>query len=315
MHRHLTTRTVAVTLLACGVGIAFPSAVVAQDLGQIFVNVMSVGGRPITDLTSEEFSLTENETDDAKIVSVQVGTAPMKIALLVDNGDRISEVAGALNPLRDGLTAFLETLPPQHLVSLFTIGGQMRWRVDFTTDRAELMEVARSIFPDPGTGVLVLDGIRETWARWFDGDEAWPVFVLVVTDGVEGSAFMNEGRYRNFIDTLRYAGVIIHVVQMNVASTTSRAHRSVRTRGGSPITNLALNLTDNTGGRYVSVGSPTALAAELTRLANDMGILHEEVGHRYRLVWERRDPDGARLSVNVARPSVGVRLYGDRRLP
>lgn len=313
MRRHAATRTVEVCL-ACIAAIAFPKGVAAQDLGQIFVSVGTRAGAPVTDLTSEEFSFTEDGRE-VEIVSAQVGTAPMKIALLVDNGDRVNELGGALNSLRAGLSAFIETLPPQHLVSLFTIGGQLKWRVDFTTDRAELLEAAESVFPDPGSGVLVLDGIRETWERWFEGDEAWPVFVLVVTDGVEGSAFMNDDRYLDFIDTLRHAGVIIHVVQMNVSSTTSRAHRSVRTRGGSPITNLALNLTDNTGGRYMSIGSPTALAGELTKLATDMGILHEEVSHRYRLVWQRRDPDGARLSVTVARPGVGVRLYGDRRLP
>ena len=263
---------------------------------------------------TEEFALTENGTE-AKIVSAQIGTAPMKVALLVDNGDRINELGGALNPLRDGLVAFLEALPPQHLVGLFTIGGQIRWTVDFTTDRAELTEAARTIFPDPGAGVLVLDGIRETWSRRYDGDEAWPVIVLVVTDGVEGSAFMNDSRYLDFINGLRDAGVMIHVVQMNVASTTTRAHRSLRTRGGSPITNLALNLTNNTGGRYASLGSPTALTGELSTLATDMGILHEEVSHRYRVVWERRNPDGARLAVKIARPNVGVRLFGDRRLP
>ena len=47
--------------------------------------------------------------------------------------------------------------------------------------------------------MLVLDGIRETWSRRFDGDEAWPVIVLVVTDGAEGSAFMNDSRYLDFI--------------------------------------------------------------------------------------------------------------------
>ncbi len=239
----------------------------------------------------------------------------MKVALLVDNGGRINGLQ-ALNPLRAGLVAFLQTLPPQHVVSLFTIGGQIRWLVDFTTDRAELLEAARAIFPDSGSGVLVLNGVRETWARWFDGDEAWPVIVLVLADGLEASAFLNDTRYLAFIDTLMNAGVTIHAIQVNASSSvTTGANRSLRRRGGSPVTNLALNLTGNTGGRYASIVSPTALTGKLSTLARDMGILHEEVGHRYRVVWERLDPDGARLSVDVARPAVGVRLYGHRRLP
>ena len=59
----------------------------------------------------------------------------MKVALLVDNWDRINELGGALNPLRDGLVAFLEALPPQYLVGLFTIGGQIRWTASRSKSR------------------------------------------------------------------------------------------------------------------------------------------------------------------------------------
>ena len=43
----------------------------------------------MTDLGPEEFRVAE-EGGDAEIVSAEIGTEPMKIALLVDNGRRIS---------------------------------------------------------------------------------------------------------------------------------------------------------------------------------------------------------------------------------
>ncbi len=69
-------------------------------------------------------------------MSARIGTEPMKIALLVDNGEAM-RAGQAVNPMRDAAAAFLETLPPQHVVSLFTIGGQIRQVADFTTDRGE----------------------------------------------------------------------------------------------------------------------------------------------------------------------------------
>ncbi len=237
----------------------------------------------------------------ATILSARSGMTPMKIAILVDNGERTRADRMALTPIRDGLTRFLETLPSQHVVGLFTIGGNVQRRVDFTADRAELIEASRAIFPDRGRGARMLDGIKETWERRFDGDEPWPVFVLVLTDGSDASAFMNDDRYLDFVGTLRHAGVIIHAIQ-------------ITTGGGSELTGRAINLAENTGGRYTSVAVPTALPDALTTLATDMSAFYDDASNRYRVVYERPDPPGDRLATSVTRPGVTLRLFNDRRL-
>ncbi len=262
---------------------------------------MSGTGHPVTDLTPEEFVVTEDGVA-SKVVSARIGTEPMKIAVLVDNGERTRASRVALNPIRDGVAGFVETLAPQHLVSLLTIGGTVRRRVDFTADRGELTDAAHSIFPDRGRGVRMLDGLKETWERRFDGNEAWPVFVMVLTDGSDTSAFMNDDRYLDFVTVLRQAGVMIHTVQ-------------ITTRGRSAITGRAINLAENTGGRYTAIASPTALVDELITLATDMDTLYDEGLTRYRVVYERPDSGGARVSLSVTRPGVDARLFGDRRLP
>ena len=106
----------------------------------------------------------------------------VKIALLVDNSDAAQQ---ALNSLRDGLRAFLDTLPAQHDVGLFTISGQTRRVVDFTPDREALTEEVDRIFVQRNTGALVLDGLVETWKRRFEDEDLWPVFVMVLFDGAE----------------------------------------------------------------------------------------------------------------------------------
>ena len=65
-------------------------------------------------------------------------------------------------------------------MSLVTIGGHIGWRVDFTTDRGQLLESAREMHTDCAA-IRFIDGVRETWDRWFNGEEAWPVFVAVLT--------------------------------------------------------------------------------------------------------------------------------------
>ena len=263
---------------------------------------MNLAGQPVADLTQDEFLVSEGGRD-ARVVAVRNGFDPMEIALLVDNGDAM-RAGQAVNPLRDAVAAFLEALPPQHAVSLFTIGGQVRRLVDFTTDREELIETGRGIFTDQAGGVRFVDGVRETLDRRYDGDEAWPVFVALLSDGPEASAFMNDRRQLRFLNELRAAGVMIHVVQWSAAG---------RNRPDSS-TSYALNLTQNTGGRYRSVAIATGMVDAMAELGAELGTHYEEMASRYIVVYERPDPPGRRVRVSVTRPAVGVRMFPERNL-
>ena len=299
MDRVFTTRVLACVIAVSVGGWVTPGAVVAQDRGQVFVQVMSQTGQPVTDLTRDEFDVREDETA-CEIVSAELGTVPMKIALLVDNGDRIS-AASALTALRAGLDAFLATLPAQHEVALATIARNIQWRVDFTTDRDELRQSADGIFVDTGTGPVMLDGIKEAWERRFEENESWPVFVLVLTDGTESSGNMNDNQYNRLVNELISGGATIHAVLLS-------------SRGGSIVTQHAVALTQNTGGLYSAFAAPSGFTTTLTELATRMGTHYDEVSDRYRVVYERPDPPGASISVGVSRSSVLLRLYADRRI-
>ena len=284
-------------------GLTAAPVVAAQERNVVYVRVLDVLGRPVTDLAAEEFAVSEGGRR-ARVVSATAGTEPMRVALLVDNGESI-RAGHAVNALRDAVAAFLRSLPPAHLVGLFTIGGHVRQHVEFTTDRAALLAAGTSIFPDESGGVRLADGIRETLERRYDGGEAWPVFVALVTSTGEASGFMNDRRYLRFINRLRAAGVIVHVVHWYVRG---------RDLDGS-VSGLAPDLAGDTGGRYTSVVVATAMANAMEILATDMGIRYRDLSSRYRVVYERPDPPGASVTVRVERAGIGTtRLFPDRRL-
>lgn len=302
MRRSVTLRA-AVAGVAFLVGVGLAGGASAQELGLVYAAVIDQFGQPVTDLTPEEFQVSE-DGNSAEVVAAEIGTEPMKIALLVDNGRRISQ-GQAINPLRDAVTAFIETIPDEHEISLFTIGGQIVRRTDFTTDRAELLREAEDIHALVDS-VRFIDGVRETWDRRFDGDEAWPVFVAILTDAVEGSAFLNENRFMGFVDSLRAAGVVVHSVLWTSNPGGTRTLTS---------TGLAINLAQNTGGRYTAIAAATAFGDTLTQLAADMAAHYDQASIRYRVIYERPDPPGESVSVSVTRPGVNLQLFGDRRMP
>ena len=241
MSRHLVLRARAVIVVAGLSAAVLSTAVAAQELGLIYVYVMDPSGQPVTDVTAEEFAVVEDDAE-ASVVSAAIGTAPMKVTLLVDNGIQSDRV---INPLRDAAEAFLEALPPQHTVGLFTIGGQIHRRVDYTTDRTELLESSRGIFSDRGAPRF-LEGVRENWERRYDDEEPWPVFVAILTDAPESSARMSDRQYNRFVGEIVGAGVMVHAIQLT-------ANRQ------SSMTNYAIHLAGSTGGRYASVAVATAL--------------------------------------------------------
>jgi len=290
--------------LACTVAVfiggLWTPRIVAQDLTHVFVHVVDQSGQAVTDLSLDEFVVKDGEIY-CGVVSAERSTEPMKIALLVDNSDRINK-ASALLSLRKGLDVFLATIPPLHEVGLFTIGGNIQWRVDFTTDRTAVRTSAGEIFVDANSGPVMLDAVKETWERKFEENEPWPVFVVVVTDGSESSDSMNEGQYNKFVAELVSGGATVHVVLLS-------------SRGGSMVTNYAINLTQNTEGLYRPLATATHLPRALTELARLMNDHYDEVSERYRVVFECPESPSGRVRAGVNRRGAIVQLFADRRMP
>ena len=298
--RRLATAVTALVLFFC-----LPAGAAAQALGQVFVEVTRQStGEPVLDLSPNDFEVSEDGRS-AGVVSADLDAEPMKIAVLIDNGDRILE-ANALNPLRAGLAGFVDALSPRHELSLTTIARSVQQRVGFTTDTAELQEGVGLLFPDRGAGARMLDGVRETWRRRFDEDDAFPVMVLVLTDGTEASGNYNDNQYADLIDPLIANGVTVHAVLMSNRG-------NVRSQQRMP--QYALSLVENTGGVMETFVAPNGYESVLPQLAERLDDDYDVLSKRYRLVYERPDPPGARISVSVRGNDLTFGLFIDRRMP
>ena len=290
-------------VLACHLGVVMglPDAAAAEER-QLFMSVLGQSGEPVFDLRADEVRV-QQTGGECRVVSLQAEIDGMKIALLVDNSET---AANSLNPLRAGLRAFLEELPPEHEIGLFTIAGQTRQRVGFTTNREALAAQVDKLFAESAKAAVVLIGeLLETWDRRFDAEDAWPVFVLVVYDGPRASN-LRERKFNEFQRELIARGATAHSI---LVSTHIHTHS-----GGGPQTIVSVDLAENTGGIVKSLAAPTALTQALTELATTMAAHYDEAKSRYRVVFEC-DPDNPSVPINVrvTRFAVDVRLFADRR--
>ncbi len=173
--------------------------------------------------------------------------------------------------------------------------------VGFTTDRGRLIQEARNLFGERNTGVVLLDGMVETWERRFDDDTSWPVFVNVIYGGAEASRSVRERQLNEFVDELRVRGATVHALLVDARPTTIQVDTSIF-------------MTRNTGGRFRPLAATTALPTALTELAEAMGTHYDEVKHRYRVVFECDDDSPQRIRAGVARAAVAVRTHANRHM-
>ena len=284
--------------------LAAPAAAEAQALGQLYIEALDDQGQVVPGLTPRDFVVLEDDTRVDIVSAERVG--PLKVALLVDNGDRMSEL-GAFYPLRDAVGAFLDTLGPAHEVGLFTIARSVQRRVDFTLDREAVKASTEDIVLDSGAGVLLLDGIQEIWERSYEGDETLPAMVLILTNAPEGSRNYDDAEFRNLVETLLFNGVMVNVLQL------SGSAGSIRGGNVSTLPGYARSIARNTGGVYETITTATGMPEWLARYAERLNAHHADVSKRYRIRYEPPDPRGAQISAG-ARPGVNIRLFVDIRM-
>jgi hypothetical protein len=182
----------------------------------------------------------------------------MRIVLLVDSS---STVAPMLTPFRAGLNGFLDDLQGEPEITIITTGGQLRVRVPPTTDRDKLHSSAAG-FSSDGGGNSFLDTMLEADKRFLkSAPDKRPVFVVLITDVGESRGSERIDDYNKFANDFRARG--------------GRAHAIVVKGGTSSgmITQIAENLTQNTGGFFETVAIanavPRTMKALVERLAAD----------------------------------------------
>ena len=286
-----------VGLLAILLALLVSTSVSAQRITRRIFVAARAGGAPVLDLTAADFQIVENGTK-REVARVALGTAPMRIVLLVDSSSAISQM---LNHFRAGLNAFFDALPPEHEVVFITTGGQIRIRVQPTTDRAALKTAAGRFASDNGPNSFV-ETLMESDQRFLRKVTQWPVFVIVTTDNGDSRVSARIEEYNGFMQSFLQRGGSAHGIVIKGASSAQ-------------IADIAENLIVNTGGVHNVVNLSTAVEPGLKAIAERIAADHAKMANIYEIDYPS---DGKikqpAIEVATSRPNVTVQLY-QRRPP
>ena len=245
--------------------VAIPLLISAQNVPKrIFVSALDTGGRPVADLTAADFQITEDGVKRT-VTRVTSGSEPLRIILMVDSS---TPTAPMMNNFRIALNGFVDMLAPEHLIGFITTGGQIRVRTQPSADRAQLKaEIAR--FASEGGANAFLETMIESDARFLKpAPTQWPVLVIVTTDNGDNRREPDVVRYNRFMNDFLNRGGAAHAVVIAGKQT-------------GPVTDLAQNLVENTGGMYTTIVVDSALPERLKDIAGRLSDDHHAMADRY----------------------------------
>ena len=281
------------------------SALHAQERGQpLYFSVVDTTGSPITDMTADEFEVRLGGTR-VEILSATLANEPMQVTVLVDNS---GTTRAAIARIRDGLRVFLDAMPQGHEVALVTLSPQARWIARHTTDREELKKTVDYIVPDRG-GAAFVDALVEAGGRFEGAEGKRPVIVAITSNA--GQMVFNETRYNRFVQRVIAHGATVHSLLLRTTDPT------IIGSGGQ--SEISIQLTQITGGRYESVGA-SVISETLESLAEEISRHQAELANQYRVIYARPEwvaPD-SNIGAGVQRADWGlgnVYISLDGRLP
>jgi len=269
MPRQLLRRAALPAACAALVAAGVNDSVLAQaDQRQqtVYVSALNADGSPVADLSVDDLVVREDGRA-REVLSVTRATDPMDVALLVDTS---SAATGNIQNIRAGVTAFLEALGEGHRVAIVTLASRPTIAVDYTTDRARLLEVANGLFAQPNTSATRLDAIVEVARGLEQRDAERAVLVPIVFEGAETTRFYSD----DVMAALERSGAALHAVTVGLFINT----------GQEPDRSLAevWERARATGGQRVVLRTPNALDTALERLGN-------ELSSQYRVTYGRPD--------------------------
>lgn len=267
----------------------------------LYVSALTDAGAPIPDLGPADFIVREDNLA-REVLAVAPATDPMQIAIMVDTSqgarDLISHLRTALPPFVKALTAG----EVKNEVSIVAIGERPTVFTNYTFSQAELQKGIDRIWSIQNSGAYLLDGIVEVGQGFKKRGARRPVIVALLSEGPE----LSTRQHDQVLESLAANNVAFHAITMGRPSTSLSDEARERAR-------VLDEAPRASGGRREELLTPMALAAALTKLA-------DELTHQYKVTYARPQSliPPERVTVTAAKPGVtarGTLIKEDRARP
>lgn len=271
----------------------------AEGTRHIYVTAAGRGGVPAAGLGPADLVVREDGRG-REVVAVEPASAPLRVALLVDDS------GPGLRFIREGVGLFIQRLAGPAEIALFSTGGRNSALVDFTGDAGALYRGVRQLVTRTTTGAYLLDGVHDALQALGARDAERPVVVVLMLEGPE---FSNV-RADRLLDELRRSRATLHVVSLGRPTL-----KTMTAWSEMPTQSLRENLDENINRKKFIEDGTRLSGGRLAQVLVDSGIpaamqaVAAEIASQYVVVYRRpAGPPPKKLSVSAARPGLKVRF-------
>ena len=295
----MSVRTTCYRCVAPAVLVAFApllqelSARAAPADKSVFVSVLDQSGKPVKNMTGEEFLVREDGTD-REIIAVRPATQPLTIELLADTTGGIDEY---LQDIRQALTAFVRTVQagvPDSPIQLMEFGQAARPVAPFSTTTDDLEKAINRLSGKRGSGSVLLEAIARAGNEL--SKRPSPRRAIVVLN-LEPSDEQSSEDPKRLMQSLQKAGAQVWVVSLQKGAL-KNPQRDV----------ILGQITKATGGRREFIVNQAAVESLLTDYAHALVA-------QYEIVYKRPDTNKPPLQVQIGTTRGGVNLHANAFAP
>lgn len=274
---------------------AAPTFRTAVDLVSVTAVVRDSRGRPVLNLSREDFQVFERGKPRPIVDFKASDQGPISLAILFDVSGSMRGAAqmGAGQRAVEHILSWIE--PASDEVALFSFDRELREEVGFTNEPARIRAALDGLTAIGQTSLY--DAIGQT-ARTLADRPSPRRAVVVITDGVDTSSQLTAPEVSGIASAIDVPVYVIAVLSPLDHPGTAMAVPSAAT---SPVATHLSNLAYWTGGTLIMVSSP----AHASQAARE---LITELRHQYLLAFESaKEPGWYELDVRTRRRELTVR--------
>ena len=168
----------------------------------VFVSVVDKNSAPVPGLTPADFAVTEDGIS-REVLKASTATAPMQIALLIDNSDAAESLIPDLRKAASGFVDRILQASPNSEIMVMTFGERPVTEVPFTSSSIALLRGTGGLLSRSGSGAYLLDAIPDACKALTKHGATRPVIVAFASEG--GPEF-SENRHARVIEAMKAAG-------------------------------------------------------------------------------------------------------------
>ena len=272
----------------------------------IYITALDKDGVPVKDLAPADLKVREDGSV-MPVVGVQAATAPLAVALLVD------DTGPGLRYIREGAGQFIQRLAGQAEIALVSIAKNITI-VDYTTRVDALYNGVRQLQTQNSAsavdGAYLLDAAHDAIRALQQREAERPVIVVLTLETTEFSS----RRADPMLDELQRSGATLYVVTLG-----KPVLKTMTGWNEGPTQSLRENL-DETGNRrkFLEQGSKRS-GGRLEQVLLDSGVpgamvgIADELRSQYVVVYSRdvSKPLSRKIEVSATRAGIKIRRAGN----